>query len=140
MAELESTVKLKLIDCIDCGGHIALSENLERALRGNHRTFYCPIGHAQCFPALSEAERLRKELHAAELEKTRLANQARNAQVACNKAATELAAARREAVRLKSRAVAGVCPCCTRTFTQLARHMKAKHPDYRESPPSKKEN
>jgi hypothetical protein len=24
----------------------------------------------------------------------------------------------------------GVCPCCNRTFQQLARHMKAKHPGY----------
>jgi hypothetical protein len=29
--------------------------------------------------------------------------------------------------RLKNRAAAGVCPCCNRTFAQLARHMATKH-------------
>lgn len=30
---------------------------------------------------------------------------------------------------------AGVCPCCKRTFQQLARHMKCKHPKYRTEGP-----
>jgi Asp-tRNA(Asn)/Glu-tRNA(Gln) amidotransferase A subunit family amidase len=32
--------------------------------------------------------------------------------------------------RIRDRVGAGVCPCCNRTFKQLARHMQAKHPDY----------
>jgi hypothetical protein len=28
------------------------------------------------------------------------------------------------------KAKAGVCPCCNRTFKQLADHMKVKHPDF----------
>jgi hypothetical protein len=130
MIALETKTKLNLFDCTECGGHIALSENLERNMRESHRTFYCPIGHSQFFPALSEAERLRKALHAAELEKTRLAQHARDSQAATDRKAIELAVAQREAARLKKRAVAGVCPCCTRTFAQLARHMKTKHPDH----------
>lgn len=35
------------------------------------------------------------------------------------------------ATRLKNRAAHGVCPCCNRTFQQLARHMSAKHPDFK---------
>jgi hypothetical protein len=27
----------------------------------------------------------------------------------------------------------GVCPCCNRTFQNLARHMAGKHPDYEEA-------
>ena len=34
--------------------------------------------------------------------------------------------------RLKKRAIAGVCPCCNRTFQQLAAHMAHKHPDYKQ--------
>jgi hypothetical protein len=32
--------------------------------------------------------------------------------------------------RIKNRIKHGVCPCCTRTFANLAAHMKNKHPDY----------
>lgn len=28
------------------------------------------------------------------------------------------------------RIAAGVCPCCRRSFTDLARHMSSQHPDY----------
>ena len=43
-----------------------------------------------------------------------------------------LEAARRAAVnkatKLCKRVAAGVCPCCNRTFANLARHMATKHP------------
>ena len=32
--------------------------------------------------------------------------------------------------KLRKRAAAGVCPCCNRSFANLARHMKTKHPDF----------
>lgn len=43
------------------------------------------------------------------------------------------AATRGHLTRTKKRGGHGVCPCCNRTFQQLARHMKSKHPDYAES-------
>jgi len=33
-------------------------------------------------------------------------------------------------VRLKKRIACGVCPCCKRTFTNLARHISGQHPEY----------
>lgn len=50
--------------------------------------------------------------------------------------AARLAEAAREAERLRRRTAAGVCPCCNRSFVQLARHMKTKHPDHVEKPPT----
>jgi hypothetical protein len=41
-----------------------------------------------------------------------------------------------EAKKLRERARAGVCPCCHRTFKQLAAHMANKHPDYAEQEPA----
>jgi DNA repair exonuclease SbcCD ATPase subunit len=35
--------------------------------------------------------------------------------------------------RIKNRASNGVCPCCNRTFQNLARHMHTKHPDFAKS-------
>lgn len=41
-----------------------------------------------------------------------------------------LSAAKGQATKLRKRAANGVCPCCNRTFVQLARHMATQHPDY----------
>jgi hypothetical protein len=32
--------------------------------------------------------------------------------------------------KLKKRTSAGTCPCCTRTFANMAEHMKKQHPDF----------
>lgn len=48
-----------------------------------------------------------------------------------NELVYESAVAHAEAERLATRANHGVCPCCKRTFSQLARHMKTKHPDFK---------
>lgn len=36
-----------------------------------------------------------------------------------------------QVTRLKNRAAAGVCPCCTRSFENLRRHMTTKHPTFK---------
>lgn len=41
-------------------------------------------------------------------------------------------AAGTRASKLKLRAANGVCPCCNRTFKQLAAHMSSQHPKYAE--------
>ncbi len=45
-------------------------------------------------------------------------------------------AAERKAKRIQRRAHAGLCPCCNRTFQDVVRHMKAKHPDIALLPPA----
>jgi hypothetical protein len=116
METIEINLKLNLLDCCSCGAPIVLSEALERSLRESHRSFYCPSGHTQNFPGATEADKLRKALSAAEIEKTRLTQQATAAQA--------------ETERLRKRISHGVCPCCKRSFKQLAAHMNRKHPDY----------
>ena len=44
------------------------------------------------------------------------------------------AAAKGQLTKVKKRVGNGVCPCCTRSFTDLARHMESKHPAYVERP------
>jgi hypothetical protein len=39
-------------------------------------------------------------------------------------------AAKGQITKLKKRAKAGTCPCCKRTFHNMAEHMKTKHPDF----------
>jgi hypothetical protein len=47
-----------------------------------------------------------------------------------NRAEREASIERDKLARLRKRAKHGVCPCCKRTFQQLARHMKQKHPEF----------
>lgn len=35
--------------CCTCGMVFAIPDFLQRQLKENHRTFYCPNGHSQCY-------------------------------------------------------------------------------------------
>lgn len=41
----------------------------------------------------------------------------------------EVAAQKGLVTKLKKRAAAGTCPCCQRTFTNMATHMRKQHPE-----------
>lgn len=87
------------------------------------KPIYCPLGHTHVPAGQGEAERLRKSL---ERERNRAASlTARLDQSEASRRAQKAAT-----TRAKKRAAAGVCPCCNRTFKQLARHMESQHPDY----------
>lgn len=108
-------------DCITCGVPIVMPAVLERTLRANHAYFHCVHGHSQCWPQQSELEKT-KELLASERRWRELAQQG---EAAAKKAAE---AARATAEKVTNRAAVGLCVCCNRSFRNLARHMKAKHP------------
>jgi hypothetical protein len=109
-----------------CGIPLAIPEELYlEAKRTGEQGVYCPLGHTFVFSDTTERElqRTRKAL-AEERARTRAARDLL-AQEERSHAAT-----RGHLTRQKKRSAAGVCPCCNRTFQQLARHMRAKHPAY----------
>lgn len=80
--------------------------------------WHCPNGHSRGWAEGSdkiEMNKMRRERDLAVQEQARLAEEATTKE--------------REIIRLKKRSAAGICPCCTRTFTNMARHMKTKHPE-----------
>ena len=121
---LQRDFSLYVMECVSCGVTFGVPEEFERGRRINKEAFYCPNGHSQSYTQ-SEADRLRKELEASkrdvEWQKSRVA--------AMDK---QLIAQRGVVTKLKKRIGAGVCPCCHRTFRQLAAHMAGQHPDYTE--------
>lgn len=119
---IQQQVTLEVEYCCDCGIPFAMPDYLQRRLRQSGDSFYCPKGHGQHY-AKSEVDRLREKLAEQTRETTAAYERA-------GQASKERDAAKRELTRMKRRAKAGVCPCCNRTFQQLARHMNAKHPDY----------
>ena len=116
------TVAFEILVCDCCQIKFGAPSGFDAARRKDHKTFYCPNGCERYYPQDNVEEALRKKLHAATLEKERAERLTREAWAAEQRATDE-------AKRLQARAKAGVCPCCNRTFKQLAAHMKNKHPD-----------
>jgi hypothetical protein len=124
------------IECYRCAEPIWLSATQEQALRRNCNHFYCLWGHEQHYslgPTREaelrlERDRLKQQLAQKDDEITDANRRAAHAK-------KQLAASRGEVTRLHKRTENGVCPCCNRTFANLARHMASKHKD-RTPPPA----
>jgi hypothetical protein len=85
----------------------------------------CPNGHQRGWVKGEEEierEKIRRERDQLKQDAARLAEE-----IASANARAETA--ERKVQQAKRRAVAGVCPCCTRTFVNVQRHMKSKHPN-----------
>ena len=119
----QETVVMSKFECCRCGVCFAIPQKLENERRKDHQEFYCPNGHRQHFSQESEAERY-KRLWESEQRQTA---EWREAKVGAERARDR---AQKEIKRLKKRSAAGVCPCCNRTFSQLARHMASKHNEF----------
>lgn len=119
------TLSLSLLHCTECGVAFGISDEYRAARRQNHATFYCPNGHSQYYPQKTEAELLKTALEKEQREAASLRENMVAAQRAQQKAEQRIE-------KLKKRAAAGVCPCCNRTFSQLARHMESKHKEFRQ--------
>ncbi len=125
------SVTFEVITCCHegCGLVFAVPTWWGQNRRSDHVRFYCPNGHGQSFFGKSEAEKerdLRKQAEQRILDAQARANEARHEaevlkrQVAVQKGLT---------TRIKNRVHRGVCTCCNRTFTNVAEHMKTKHPE-----------
>lgn len=121
-AALAFSMRLETDECCNCGIAWAWPVEMRERRIKDGKTFWCPMGHGQSFTD-DENTRLKKQLEA---EKAR--HQASLARL--NQAHATLADERKKAASLRKRAVAGACPCCKRSFVNMARHMKTKHPDY----------
>jgi hypothetical protein len=121
---IESTILLITEECIHCGTVFAMTETLINELRYTGNKFYCPNGHSMVYGGKkAKLERRIKEL---ENDRDWYRNETENQKRA-------LATTRGQLTKIKKRVANGVCPCCHRSFVQLARHMKTKHPDYAET-------
>lgn len=123
-------LQMEVRTCITCGVQFGLMISHDAELQRNHKAFYCPNGHQQRYTGETEAERLKKQ-------NVRLQQQLDQERAAAAGARQErdaldrkLIAARGQQTKLKKRVAAGVCPCCHRTFKQLAAHMADVHPEF----------
>lgn len=117
--EMQYTEKLVVTSCW-CGINLAIPSNLyEYANRRKGHGVYCPLGHSFIFTNTIE-EQLAREKQRHEATRDLLAAEERSH-----------SATRGNLTKARKRAAAGVCPCCQRTFQNVARHVACKHPDFR---------
>ncbi len=123
----------KDVTCCSCGMTFGVPSAWEKARREDHAGFKCPNGHSLLFDGPSPAEKLAETLR---LERDRLKQQLAQKDDEVEWQRTQrkteerrVIAAKGQITKLKKRAKAGVCPCCNRTFANMAAHMKTQHPD-----------
>ncbi|HEV8211638.1 MAG TPA: hypothetical protein VGP77_16040 [Vicinamibacterales bacterium] len=127
---LQTETEFFIESCFACGCQFAMTTDFKDNRMRLKDTFYCPAGHAQHYTGKSDKE-LRREAEAREraaLDQLQAA-EAENRRIK-REAAAERKAAAAEQTRLAQRARGGACPCCGRSFVQLARHMASKHPEH----------
>lgn len=126
---VQTSTEFFIETCCNCGVMFAMTSEFKNERNRDKCTFYCPNGHGQSYVGKTDAQ-LRKE---AEARATAAEDQRRAAERELQRVERDLMAAQAEAKRQAKRASAGVCPCCNRSFVQLARHMKSKHPEHGKS-------
>lgn len=128
LSEFAGQTTLQVEICASCGVLFAAPKSLLDKRRFDGASFYCPSGHSLSYDA-GEA-RMRRELEQTRksLEGTRdLLRHEERSHAATRGQVTRV---KNEKAKIEARVANGVCPCCGRTFKQLAAHMKRKHPGY----------
>lgn len=133
MVSFSVTTNFVVEECNSCGIRFAVTQEFQKMrleVRGPNNPFYCPNGHKIWYIGKSDAdlqreraERLQRQLEQAELHVKRQREEREAAE-------RRAAAARGQVTKIKNRVGHGVCPCCNRTFENLAQHMTSKHPTF----------
>lgn len=118
---LPITVQMTVMECGECGIQFSVPETWRAEKQHNGSGWYCPNGHSRVY----------RETDVDKLKRVLAEEQRRHAQTLSrlNEAEAAERKVQKAMRRMQKRSAAGLCPCCNRTFQQLARHMKTKHPE-----------
>lgn len=116
--------------CGECGCVFGMEEGYYQARRRDHRTWYCPNGHPRAFKGESEEEKLRRERNQLKQQIAYKDDRIREERERAEHERRRAIGYKGHATKLAKRAKAGVCPCCKRSFVNVARHMASKHPNF----------
>ncbi len=124
-------VTLNAVECCNCGCIFGMTAEMDSRLRENHKSFTCPNGHSMHYTQETEAEKLKRQV--AQLQTSIEHKDANISSLREQRSALERSRAALKGVHTRTcnRVKNGVCPCCNRTFANLANHMHSKHPDFK---------
>ncbi len=120
------------IHCWKCKVSYFLPVHLFKSAKESENIwFHCPYGHIAHYPAgETDEDKLRRERDIARQQVARAEEDAKTAWKTANEQAGIAKRALADKARLKKRAAAGTCPCCQRTFSNMATHLRHKHPEF----------
>lgn len=134
---VERKQKLTTETCCNCGTLFAMDAELQRERYADKQSFFCPNGHRMSYTGKAEVQKLKDQLNeerrqrqAAEQRVAMYADEAREERDKAEHERRRANGYKGHATRITRRAKAGVCPCCNRTFKQLAAHMVSQHPEF----------
>ncbi len=128
------TGTLIAVTCPTCYTVHGIPDSMSRAMLANRgpsgEKAHCPNGHVWWYTGKSDADKLREQLDTTRRDADWQRQCRQRAEEDREAANRRLNATKGVVTRMKRRAKAGVCPCCNRTFSALAAHMRTQHPDY----------
>lgn len=141
MSSMSATVlsfvsQLTAMVCGECGIQFAVPEDwrLKRvAGEGGNRGFFCPSGHSRQYVGETEEQKLRRQLEAERAAKLRAEEREASLRKQRQHLENRLHGTQGALTKFRKRVGNGACPCCKRSFANLANHMKTKHPGFTES-------
>jgi septal ring factor EnvC (AmiA/AmiB activator) len=125
---MDATVTLQRTACW-CGTPFMVPATLLDQAHNRGHKIYCPHGHMMQWTETQE-DKLRRERDRLKQDAARLEDEKRQWQATANAQLERAQKLERATKRLKKRASAGTCPCCQRTFSNMAEHMKHQHPQF----------
>lgn len=122
------TERFHVVSCYTCGVRFGVGAELyKRAVTDAKGSLYCPAcSQGTCWRESDDQKRIK---HLEQKLQWEIENAARQ-KAAKERAEASLTATRGVVTKLNKRVSAGVCPCCSRTFRQLAQHMAHQHPEF----------
>lgn len=122
--------------CVRCRCDVWIPDALYEAAQHGRGSvnFYCAYGHPMVFVVgENEETKLRRERDRLLQRLAEKDDDIAAAHRRTEHAEASLRTTKGHITRIKNRVGHGVCPCCNRTFGDLARHMASKHPAYTEA-------
>lgn len=126
---LTRTTTYYILDCPTCGILFGISAAYDDRRRQDCKSFYCPSGHSMSYDKQqTDKERIKR----LEREVANANEFARMETARANQLKAEAARVKRELTKTRKRAEAALCPVpgCQRSFVQMERHLRSKHPEF----------
>lgn len=115
-------IDFRLHYCGGCGFPFMVPAEWLQKLMNEKGSYHCPNGCSRIFTGPTEAQKIKELL---EKERSERVAAERVLSDKLSKVISEKNKIKKDLNRVNN----GVCPCCNRTFSNLMRHMKTKHPE-----------
>lgn len=135
MSTFTKTETYHIEDMECCGSSFGIPHGMYEHLQKTNKWFSCPFCKKDWqFTNKTREEKLKDELAQKQGHINDLLGELSLEKAATRRAKHQTNAQKGAKTKLQNRIAGGVCPCCNRTFKQLASHMKSQHPEYPDKP------